>query len=147
MFSEYPKSVEASGRLRLLSFRPNIPEIPGGVANVKAIFRNVISELKEEREVNMYRKWKEKIKKPKSSKSKTYRRKSRRENRDKSSHASKGGVYENIFTALVRKDTSDSCLFFPLKLVDAFALVKTKVLNTCFTSQKNTDLRYFPPFS
>ena len=60
MFSEYPKSVEVSGRLRFLSFPPNIPEIPDGVANVKEIFRNFISEFKVEREVNMYGKWNKK---------------------------------------------------------------------------------------
>ena len=58
MSSKYPKKVEVSERLRLLSFRPNIPEIPDEVANVKEIFRNFIVELKVEIEVNMYGKWK-----------------------------------------------------------------------------------------
>ena len=85
----------------------------------------------------------EKIKKLKSSKSKTYRRKSGKD-RDKSCHASKGDDHEPIYTALVRKDNSDSYIpfLFSLKSVNAFALFKTKVLNACSASRTNAQLYY-----
>ena len=43
------KSVEVPVRLRWLSIRPNIPDIPGGLANGKEIFRNFIFEYEVER--------------------------------------------------------------------------------------------------
>ena len=55
------------------------------------------------------------IKKLKSSKSKTYRRKSGKD-RDKSRHAFKGDDHEPIYTALVRKDNSDSHILFLFSL-------------------------------
>ena len=63
------------------------------------------NEIDVEKDVNMYGKWK--IKKLKSSKSKTYRPKSGKD-RDKSRHASKGDDDEPIHTALVRRDNCDS---------------------------------------
>ena len=60
----------------------------------------------------------ETIKKLKSSKSKIYRHKSGREDRDKSRHASKlkGDDHEPIYTALVKKDSSDSYIPFLFSL-------------------------------
>ena len=72
---------------------------------------------------------------------KTYRRKSGREDR----HASKGDEKnEPVYTALVRKDSSDSFIpvMFSLKSVNAFDLFKTKVLNACSTSRTNAQLYY-----
>ena len=70
---------------------------------------------------------------------KTYRRKSGRKDR----HASKGDEKnEPVYTALVRKDSSDSFIpfMFSLKSVNAFDLFKTKVLNACSTSRTNAQL-------
>lgn len=72
---------------------------------------------------------------------KTYRRKSGRKDR----HASKGDEKnEPVYTALVRKDSSDSFIpfMFSLKSVNAFDLFKTKVLNACSTSRTNAQLYY-----
>ena len=72
---------------------------------------------------------------------KTYRRKSGRKDR----HASKGDEKnEPVYTALVRKDSSDSFIpfMFLLKSVNAFDLFKTKVLNACSTSRTNAQLYY-----
>ena len=77
----------------------------------------------------------EKIKKLKSSKSKTYQCKSGRDS-DKFCHVSKGEDHKPVYTALVRKDNSDSYspFLFSLKSVNPFALFKTKVLNACSAS-------------
>ena len=97
---------------------------------------DVESEAKYVREVEN-----KKLKFSKSKMRKTYRRKSGRKDR----HASKGDEKnEPVYTALVRKDNSDSFIpfLFSLKSVDAFALFKTKVLNACSASRTNAQLYY-----
>ena len=73
------------------------------------------------------------IKKLKSSKSKTYLRKSGKDC-DKSRHPFKGDYHEPIYIALARKDNSDRYIpfLFSLKSVNAFALFKTNVLRANF---------------
>jgi len=82
-----------------------------------------------------------KMKFSKSKMLKTYRRKAGRKDR----HASKGDEKnEPVYTALVRKDNSDSFIpfLFSLESVNAFALFKTKVLNACSASRTNVQLYY-----